>query len=712
MFGNYVKPIFLFAVVGTVLSAIFVALLLYWVCNSNVGTLFDLTLPELAAFGALISATDPVSTLAVFQEKRVNLQLFYLVFGESVMNDAVGIVLFDSAAKVVEAPEEDPFNWYISLINLVYVFFASFLMGIIFAVLFALIFKHVKFIHSQLIELSIFITIIYFPFVCAEFCGVSGIVTLLTSAVCSQRFVLPNVSVRTVLEAEALFRTVAHLSEVSIFLILGMSVFAICERVNPNSVDAVFVAWVVVACMIGRFFQVYFLTGLYNYVLRSKSARKIKTRHMHMMGLSGLRGAVAFACASNFPNTNDKRDDVVFVTMIVVLLSVFCLGGLTDSALQWLKIETEVNEEEFLDDFELTQMEKKKESGLRAVATSFFEGLSKICLTEADWTRRSITQHHGGSLTDFLRDASSASLLKSSSIGNDCHTYIPRHRSTASPVPSSHPQLDPIPSSSVDSSDASVVLRSRPLRSSSTPVPSKTIVDHSGGLNREDNAPGEEVIDDSGGGYGSSTAYASSAAEESVHHGPHAGKGRYLPPPPLSNNSPPRDPNDTTLGYHNSLDSSGPLDSSGAGSRSYYLTYDNDANLPSKDGTARTTSSNDNNDSKKVSTDNDEAGYHYSGTEGYASTHAPLHQNGGVSLSQPLLPPHTQHQRASEPSAQPQPTNNHLQRHRQQQPQPQPSDIARNRRRKKRKSLYDFGRNNIVFKKHSEYDPENNTSED
>lgn len=45
-------------------------------------------------FGALISATDPVATLAIFSAMNVNPQLHFLVFGESVLNDAVAIVLY------------------------------------------------------------------------------------------------------------------------------------------------------------------------------------------------------------------------------------------------------------------------------------------------------------------------------------------------------------------------------------------------------------------------------------------------------------------------------------------------------------------------------------------------------------------------------------------------------------------------------------------
>lgn len=87
LFFRYITPICLYACLGTAVCTFVVASLLY-----AVAPLFNFqpTFLELAAFGALISATDPVSTLAVFQSKKVDPHLFYLVFGESVINDAVG----------------------------------------------------------------------------------------------------------------------------------------------------------------------------------------------------------------------------------------------------------------------------------------------------------------------------------------------------------------------------------------------------------------------------------------------------------------------------------------------------------------------------------------------------------------------------------------------------------------------------------------------
>merc|ERR1719309_1173185 len=50
---------------------------------------------EIFTFSSIISAVDPVAVLAIFSEVGVNSDLYYMVFGESLLNDGVAVVFYD-----------------------------------------------------------------------------------------------------------------------------------------------------------------------------------------------------------------------------------------------------------------------------------------------------------------------------------------------------------------------------------------------------------------------------------------------------------------------------------------------------------------------------------------------------------------------------------------------------------------------------------------
>ena len=259
-------PILLFAVVGTAVSAACIALFLYGISCLDLLGQFQPTLAELLTFGALISATDPVSTLAVFQAKKVDPQLFYLVFGESVLNDAVGLVLFENMSELVTNPESSPLKLVQHfVINFLWDAIGSPIVGIMGGVALSYLFKEVDMQHNVLMELSLYVFVCHVPYLVGELMGLSGIVVTLFAGIAARAYVVPNLSQVTELNADLVFRLLAFLAETVIFLDLGLSVFSLSGYLELR-----FTLWSLVACLIGRALNVYPLAAFSNWSIQRK----------------------------------------------------------------------------------------------------------------------------------------------------------------------------------------------------------------------------------------------------------------------------------------------------------------------------------------------------------------------------------------------------------------------------------------------------------
>ncbi|KAK1606190.1 hypothetical protein QYE76_029863 [Lolium multiflorum] len=85
-FSNF-GAIITFAIVGTFIASTVTGVLVY--LSGLMHLVYRMPLIESMMFGALVSATDPVTVLSIFQELGTDVNLYALVFGESVLNDAV-----------------------------------------------------------------------------------------------------------------------------------------------------------------------------------------------------------------------------------------------------------------------------------------------------------------------------------------------------------------------------------------------------------------------------------------------------------------------------------------------------------------------------------------------------------------------------------------------------------------------------------------------
>lgn len=80
-----------FAVIGTILNTIFIAGSLIALSSYFV---FAVGSGQLILFSTILSAVDPVAVISVFEDVGVNALLYVNVFGESLLNDGVTVVLF------------------------------------------------------------------------------------------------------------------------------------------------------------------------------------------------------------------------------------------------------------------------------------------------------------------------------------------------------------------------------------------------------------------------------------------------------------------------------------------------------------------------------------------------------------------------------------------------------------------------------------------
>ncbi|CAG0882539.1 unnamed protein product [Darwinula stevensoni] len=141
--GNFfqnIGSILVFAIIGTTISALVVGGGVYLFGMADL--IYQLNFVESFAFGSLISAVDPVATIAIFHALDVDPVLNMLVFGESILNDAVAIVLTMTALEIGMPSWEsmtlsEAFFHGMGRFGLV--FFASAAIGVMFALISALI---------------------------------------------------------------------------------------------------------------------------------------------------------------------------------------------------------------------------------------------------------------------------------------------------------------------------------------------------------------------------------------------------------------------------------------------------------------------------------------------------------------------------------------------------------------------------------------------
>ncbi|XP_075153035.1 na[+]/H[+] hydrogen exchanger 2 isoform X15 [Haematobia irritans] len=322
MFFDNLGTILLMAVVGTIFNIATIGGSLY---ACGIAGIFGA--PEdtprfldIFIFASLISAVDPVAVLAVFEEIHVNEILYIVVFGESLLNDAVTVVMY----HMMEVYNEIGISEIIAqdVVNGVGSFFVvaigGTVIGIIWGFLTGLVTRFTD--HVRVIEPIFIFVMAYLAYLNAEIFHMSGILAITFCGITMKNYVESNISQKSHTTVKYALKMLSSSSETIIFMFLGVA------TVNNNHVwNTWFVLLTILFCSVFRVIGVIILSALANRFRLHKLSRV----DQFVMSYGGLRGAVAFALVLLIDEKHVPQKNMFVTTTIAVIYFTVFLQGIT-----------------------------------------------------------------------------------------------------------------------------------------------------------------------------------------------------------------------------------------------------------------------------------------------------------------------------------------------------------------------------------------------
>ncbi|VDD88441.1 unnamed protein product, partial [Enterobius vermicularis] len=330
LFENF-GSILVFAVIGTIWNTLAIGASLYALGEFGLFSV-QFSIFEIFLFSALISAVDPVAVIAVFEEIHVNELLFITVFGESLFNDGISVVLYNVFKKFTLIGAD-------KLIVTDYVacgasFFVIGLGGAAIGLIYAFVVSFItKYTEKVKVLNPIFIFVIpYIAYLSAEMFGLSSIMAIVACGMAMKQYVKGNISHTAITSVKYFTKMLAQICETVIFMFLGLSTIS-----SHHHWDFAFIALTIIFCMIYRSIGVIIQCAILNRFRK----RQFSAVDQFVMAYGGLRGAIAFGLVVSMPEQIQAKSMFTTACIAVIYFTVFLQGMSIRPLVNFLKIERE-----------------------------------------------------------------------------------------------------------------------------------------------------------------------------------------------------------------------------------------------------------------------------------------------------------------------------------------------------------------------------------
>jgi len=317
--------VYTFAMLGTFISTFIIGYLLFFVFG-----LLGLNMPLLYCllFGALISPTDPIAVLGIFNSYKVRKDISIKIEGESLFNDGIGIVLFLTFLNLIDG-NSNGFSFSETSI----LFLQQIIGGAVFGIITGLLTVQFLKLLKNDTDSSIMTTLLVATggYSIAIMLGVSGPLTMVFAGLIIGNWIHNHAKPNTQIVINSFWKVIDTIFNSSLFVLMGMAVVLI-DPAQINLVAAIITIGVV---LVGRFISVAIPYSILDKHIKKFPWFNIKV--VTMMTWSGLRGALAFALALSIDNP-EHGTFFIFLTYCVVAFSIIVQGLTIPKLVKALKL--------------------------------------------------------------------------------------------------------------------------------------------------------------------------------------------------------------------------------------------------------------------------------------------------------------------------------------------------------------------------------------
>ena len=299
-------PILAFAILGVVITTVLVG----GIVARGTGMPLSLAL----VFGALVSATDPVSVVALFRSMGIPKRLQVLLEGESLLNDGTAIVVFNLVVASALVATQSPITsgstaLFSNIIVFIGVSGGGLAVGLALGMVLSRIIERVD---DYLIETTLTSVLAYGAYLIAEALGVSGVLAVVAAGLVNGNIGPKGMSPTTRIVVFNFWEYAAFLSNSFVFLLIGLRIDLRLLLANWQ-----LILWAIGGVLAARAVTVYGLAWI----------GKIEIRWQHILFWGGLRGAISLALALSLPRgLGGARDQLQAMAFGVVLFTLLVQG--------------------------------------------------------------------------------------------------------------------------------------------------------------------------------------------------------------------------------------------------------------------------------------------------------------------------------------------------------------------------------------------------